>query len=458
AGALPAVPSGYSLARLAATVETRDVEVRFTLVFEDVASQGVGFYVRQNGGYLQQTTPHGQGYAVFVEGFRGTPGIGVWREVDGVEQDILINFDPALGFQNGVPYRVRFRVNQVDSATTLLQAKIWPVGQTEPAAWNVRATDTTPQLQGITGGIALDSWSGIQSPNPITAHTLIDDVEVEALCNPLSARGALETVSETFLFTEGPIWRLGQLFFSDIEGDTIYRLEPPASIEVVRSPSARANGLERPLRGDVLLACEHETRRVSQTGATGIATTLVDNYQGMRFNSPNDLDLRSDGTLYFTDPDYGLAVPGDRELPFNGLFRRTPTGTLVAEWQGTIGANEPNGVALSPDEQRLYATDTQAGELLVFDVAVDGSLSNRRGLASGLTIPDGLCIDLRGNVYVATWASTIEVFTPDGTPWGAIPIPQQATNCAFGGPDLRTLYVTAQTGLYRVPMQLPGKP
>ena len=102
--------SNYSLARLHAPFDERDVEVELTLEFTDVTSQGLGFYVRQNGGYLQQTPTHGQGYAVFVEGFRASPGIGAWREVDGNEQEVQVHFDPALNFQNGVRYRVRFRV------------------------------------------------------------------------------------------------------------------------------------------------------------------------------------------------------------------------------------------------------------------------------------------------------------------------------------------------------------
>jgi hypothetical protein len=232
-------PSGYSLARLDAPIATRDIEARLTVVFEDPDTQGVGFYVRQNGGYLDQSTPHGQGYAVFVEAFRG-PGIGVWREVDGVEVPIDILFDAALGLQDGVPYRVRFRVNQVDAATTLLQAKVWPAAQAEPECWHVQATDTTPKLQNVEGGIALDSWSSIQSPNPITAHTLVDDDEVEALCNPLAGIGAVETVSETFQFTEGPLWRGDHLLFTDVAADTIYRFDPPGAIGVFRAPSGQA--------------------------------------------------------------------------------------------------------------------------------------------------------------------------------------------------------------------------
>lgn len=450
-------PSGYSLARLDAAIDTRDVEVFFTVIFEDASTQGVGFYVRQNGGYLDQTAPTGQGYAVFVEGFRGTPGIGVWREVDGHESDIQILFDNALGFLDNTLYRVRFRVNQVDASTTLLQAKTWPVGQAEPNAWHVSVTDGTPELQGISGGIALDSWSSIQSPNAITTHTLVDDIVVTHLCNPLAGRGAVETISESFQFTEGPVWRGDHLLFSDIDANTIHRLDPPAGLSVFRSPSDQTNGLANDISGD-LLAAEHAARRLSTTDDMGTVSNLVDLFQGQRFNSPNDIAVRSDGTVYFTDPSYGLADPGDRELAFNGLFRRTPGGVLTAEWQGTQGVNEPNGVVLSPDETLLYVTDTQAAELLVYDVAADGSLSGRRVLADSLTIPDGMCVDDHGNVYVATWASTVEVFTADGIPWGAVSIPRQATNCALGEDGGRALFVTAHEGLYRASMTLPGVP
>lgn len=176
------IPSGYSLARLTTGFPTSDVEATFTLVFEEVATQGVGFYVRQNGGYLQATNPLGQGYAVFVEGFRSTPGIGLWRELGGVESSLSILFDAALGLTDEVPYRVRFRVEQIDPATTRLSAKIWPLTGSEPAEWQVTIDDTTPQLQGLTGGIAFDSWSSLVSPNPITAHTRVDDLAVTTLC------------------------------------------------------------------------------------------------------------------------------------------------------------------------------------------------------------------------------------------------------------------------------------
>lgn len=450
-------PSGYSLARLYAPLpgSGSDVEVSLTMEFEDLATQGVGFYVRQNGGYLDQSVPTGQGYAVFVEGFRGFHGIGVWREVSGVEQAILI--DTGLALQDDVPYRVRFRVHQENAANTRLQARIWPAGDPEPALWNVDVTDATPVLQGIAGGIAVDSWSELTWPGPITAHTLVDDIEVVPLCNPLAGIGAVETIAETFQFTEGPVWRAdGTLLFTDIDASTIYRLTPPATITVFRSPSDAANGLATDLNGD-LLAAEHAARRVSRTDGGGVVTTVVDEYLGMAFNSPNDVAVRSDGTLYFTDPHYGLANPGDREIPFNGLFRRSPGGTLTAEWMGGVTAG-PNGVVLSPGEDVLYMSRTDTGEVLAWDVAPDGALSNERVFANGLVIPDGLCVDTAGNLYVATWASTVEVFDPSGAGWGSIALPRQATNCAFGGADARSLYVTAHEGLYRVAMVTPGIP
>ena len=456
-GRLQPVVSGYSLARMAAPVPTRDVEVRFTMWLEDASAQGVGFYVRQNGGHLQLTTTPGEGYAVFVEGsFRGLPGVGVWREENGQEIQIAHSGGLAPAPQSNQPLRVRFRVHQVDATQTRLQAKIWPLGEAEPIAWQVSALDTQASLQDHAGGIAVDSWNVAQN-GTLTSHTRIDDIEVEALCNPLRGRGPVTLVAEGFQFTEGPLWRGDHLLFSDIDADQILRLDPPLQIGSFRSPSGRANGLALDGQG-LLLAAEHGPRRLSQTQANGQVVTLSDRYQGMRYNSPNDLVVADNGQIYFTDPDYGLADPGQRELPFNGLFRRNPDGSVVAEWEGAIGFNQPNGVALSPAQDLLYLTDTQAGQLLAWDRAADGSLSNPRVLAEGLPIADGLCVDTQGNVLVATWGNGIQIHAPDGTPWGAISLPRQATNCAFGDSDGRTLYVTAQQGLYRLRLPLAGEP
>jgi gluconolactonase len=444
-------PSGYSLARMKAAIVNRDVEVRFAFVMEDEPTQGVGFYVRQNGGYLTQTVPNGQGYAVFLEGgFRAQPGIGLWKEQAGVESPLAHSAGSVAGPSAGVLYRVRFRVHQLNATSTYMQAKFWADASAEPVGWQVSVTDSTAVLQNIDGGIAIDSWSVTQNPNPISAHTVVDDIQIESLCNPIVALSAPVAVSETFVFTEGPVWRGNHLLFSDIDGNTIYRLDPPSAISVFRNPSDRSNGLALDIAGN-LLAGEHTTRRVSITDATsGVRSTLVSLYQGMRFNSPNDMDVRADGTLYFTDPDYGLSnPPTQRELPFNGLFRRRPDGALILEWAGTVGVNEPNGATLSPNADYLYVSDSQQGNLHRWDVASDGALSNDRVLATGLSTPDGMCMDLRGNIYVAT-SNAIQIFAADGARWGSVAIPRAASNCAFGDSDGRSLYVTARQSLYRV--------
>lgn len=444
-------PSSYSLARMVnGDVVTQDVEVRFTMHFTDASTQGVGFYVRQNGGYLEATPEHGEGYAVFVEAFRG-PGIGVWREVNGAEQDIQITFDGALGLVSDEDYRVRFRVLQLDATTTLLQAKVWPAASVEPFGWQVEATDSTPSLQNIAGGIAIDSWSSIQAPNPIDdAHpTLVDDLEIVPLCNPLAGLPALSAISEAYSFTEGPLWRGDHLLFTDLNLAVIERLDPPANLSNHRMNSNEANGLALTPEGH-LLAAERNPSRISIDTGAGPVTWIdeIDDISGDGFNAPNDLAVRSDGVVYFTDPTYGMV--GVSDLGYNGLFRVAPGAppVVTAEWQSVQGTNQPNGVALSPDERLLFVTDSQQGNLLVWSVNADGSLDYIELVDNGLNIPDGMCVGPLGNLWVATWASTLEVYSMDGTHWGSVPVPQQATNCAFGGADGRTLYVTAQTGLY----------
>ena len=441
------VPSDYSLARVVHPLDNaQDVEIRFTVSFEDIATQGVGVYVRQNAGYLEQTVPAGEGYGVFVEGFRGTPGIGVWREIGGEEQSIQITFDNALAFANGVDYRVRFRVHQMNPTTTYLQAKVWPLADPEPFGWMVAGQDTTASLQQVSGGIAVDSWSAVQSPGAIAASTFVDDLEVIRLCNPLLTIPALGAISEAFQFTEGPVWRGDHLLFTDIPAATIERLDPPAALSTYRVASHEANGLALDLAGN-LLAAERAPSRISIDDGVSV-TTRVSQYNGDPFNAPNDLAVRSDGIVYFTDPTYGLVGPS--AIGFAGLYRLMPNDTVIAEWQGVLGSNQPNGVALSPDESRLFVSDSESGTVLTWSVAPDGSLAFVANLATGLTTPDGLCVGPQGDVWIATWASTLEVYSQDGAYWGSLPVPQAATNCTFSP---TTLYVTAQTGLYQ--SQLP---
>lgn len=177
-GRLVPVVSGYSLGRMGHALGARDVEVTFTLELTDPGRQGVGFYVRQNGGYLQQGAPHGAGFAVFVEAFRG-PRLGLWHERDGVEEELIGAAVPG-GLAATTAYAVRFRCTQA-GATTALAARIWPVGQAEPTTWLVEATDPLAALQGVAGGVAVDAWNtATTAAEPAPAPIFVDDIVVRA--------------------------------------------------------------------------------------------------------------------------------------------------------------------------------------------------------------------------------------------------------------------------------------
>jgi gluconolactonase len=274
--------------------------------------------------------------------------------------------------------------------------------------------------------------------------------------DPLTGRGDVEKVRGGFTFTEGPVWiaSKGLLLFSDIPADTIHQLQPPATVTVFRMPSGRSNGLGLDPRGR-LIASEGDNRRVSRTLADGSVETVADRWQGKRLNSPNDNITRSDGTIYFTDPPYGVPTGQARELDFQGVFRVDPAGTLHLE---SRDMNRPNGVALSPDEKTLYVDDTADGLVRKFPVRPDGSLG-----PPTIFVPatggggDGMAMDDAGNLYVTTNAG-VTVYKPNGMPWGTIPLPEVPTNCTFGGPDRKTLYITVPTSLYRLALRIPGLP
>lgn len=262
-------------------------------------------------------------------------------------------------------------------------------------------------------------------------------------------------------FFEGPVWAPLEhaLYFADVTAGAdrqgiIRRLDPPTDFSEVRAPTGRSVGLDIDPLG-LLLACEFSGRRISRTQTDGTVVTVVDRYNGMRLNSPNDLVVRSDGTIYFTDPPYGLLNPTDSELGFSGLFRVTPQGEPVLERQWPIATGRPNGVELSPNESILYLTDTDARTVTAFDVAADGSLSGDRPFVDNLIEADGMAVDRDGNVFIA-FGGGISVHAPDGTSWGVIQVGELPANVAFGGDDRLTLYITARSSLYRTQMVIPG--
>jgi len=269
----------------------------------------------------------------------------------------------------------------------------------------------------------------------------------------------VERIAGGLRFTEGPVWHGDHLLFSDIPSNRIvcWRALPEGpELTTFRTPSGNSNGLTLDRSGR-LVACEHSGRRVSRLEADGSVTVLADRYQGARLNSPNDVVVRSDGSVYFTDPPYGLrnATEG-KELPYNGVFRLTPEGELLLV---ADDFERPNGLAFSPDETVLYVDDTARHHIRSFAVRPDGSVSGG-GVFAELRAaepggPDGMKVDAEGNVY-CTGSGGIWVFTPTGRKLGRIVLPEQPANLAWGDVDWRTIFVTARTSVYRLRASVPG--
>ncbi|MDX2010110.1 MAG: SMP-30/gluconolactonase/LRE family protein [Myxococcaceae bacterium] len=272
----------------------------------------------------------------------------------------------------------------------------------------------------------------------------------------------VQRVDGGFQFLEGPLWLAdeGALLFTDIPANRIYRYSPTTGFSLFRQNSGGANGLGR-LPDGTLLACEHGNRRVSRTFDGGIQS-LVERFDGGRFNSPNDIAVAADGTIYFSDPPYGLAGR-PAEVPFTGVYRRRPDGTLQVL---ITDMRRANGVVLSPDESTLYVADSEDDFFRIYRLSPDGGFvsftqvpTTQQGGGGG----DGLGMDDDGNLYVTTGGApggggAVKIYRPDGGYLGRIPVPQNTTNVSFGGADRRTLFITAGTALYQVRLQVPGKP
>lgn len=244
----------------------------------------------------------------------------------------------------------------------------------------------------------------------------------------------VEKLASGFRFVEGPIWIAEEncLLLSDIPGNCIYKLDAKRRVEIFIKPSDNANGLTRNAQGRLLI-CQHKARRVGILSRDGKMETLVDSYHGRKLNSPNDVVVKSDGAVYFTDPFSG-ADSSLREQPVEGVYRLAAgVLTLLAD-----DFARPNGLAFSPDESKLYIGDSSPrSHIRVFDVGQNGELSN-------------------GRVFCAAEGG-IWVFDESGEKLGIIRIPEQPSNCNWGGEDGSTLFVTARTSIYRVRLNI-GKP
>lgn len=273
---------------------------------------------------------------------------------------------------------------------------------------------------------------------------------LQFFCSVADAAGwKVEKLPGKYKFTEGPVWTpWNTLIFSDCSDNKIWEMTSPASgakPKIYRDPSGPTNGLTFDKQGR-LVACDYGHHRVIRIEKDGKITVLADSYEGKRLNSPNDVVVKSDGTIYFTDPNYGVADK-DRELSFNGVYRIKMNGQieLLAD-----DFDKPNGLCFSNDESLLYIADSSdRRHIRVFDVRKDGTISGGKVFAPlGEGLPDGIKIAKDGKLY-SSGGGGIWVFDTSGKHIETIPVPETPSNLAWGDKDGKTLYITAQTGVYR---------
>ena len=321
----------------------------------------------------------------------------------------------------------------------------------------------------VLAGCASKTEVAEKQPPPSHGTVVRIDPALDAIV-PQSA--TIEKLADGFQFIEGPLWfPEGHLWFSDVVGNVVRQWSPSGVTEILRpggydgsdAPAGSyigPNGMVADRDGAVLL-CQHGNRRIARITPDRQVSTHVDRYEGKRLNSPNDLVYKSDGSLYFTDPPYGLVGQDKdpaKELPFNGVYRLAggKLQLLVRD------LTRQNGIALSPDEKVLYVANSDESRKLWmrYDVRPDGTVANGKVFydvtaQTEAGLPDGMKVDANGNVY-ATGPGGVWIFSPDGKHLGTIKPAETPANCGWGD-DGKTLYMTAQTGLYRIKLSAEGK-
>src|SRR5689334_7251980 len=289
------------------------------------------------------------------------------------------------------------------------------------------------------------------------------DAKSDAIYDLVEEGSGVEQLATGFTFTEGPVWHPVEqvLYFSDMPADIRRKVTLDGTVTEVRNPSFKCNGMT--LDADLnLLVCEHVTSSLVRERRDGVRETLAFHWQGKYLNSPNDVCVRSDGTIYFSDPWYGrfpgFGVERARDLGWQGVFR-IPPGGGQDELELAVAQDEfdmPNGLCFSPDESLLYINDTPRAHIKVWDVDAGGSLSNGRmffdGVGSGVIdegIPDGMKCDERGNIWV-TGPKGVWVISPEGEHLGTVEVPENVGNLTWGGDDWHTLYLPSSTSLYSI--------
>jgi len=292
------------------------------------------------------------------------------------------------------------------------------------------------------------------------------EVKSPEMLNLIDANAVVEQICTGFWFTEGPIWNAKAqcLYFSDMPGDVRRRWSAADGVKEIRRPSNKCNGMTYDGAGN-LYVCEHVTSSLVMETPSGERKVLASHWQGKELNSPNDVVVRSDNSVYFSDPSYGrmpvFGLERKQELDFQGLYRISPGGKLHLE---ANDFGQTNGLCFSPNENILYVNDSPRAHIRMFDVAADGSLSNSRIFAEKIGdgvlengIVDGMKVDERGNILV-TGPRGIWVLSPKAEHLGVIRMPEHAGNLTFGGRNWDELYCACSKSIYRVKMKVRGNP
>jgi gluconolactonase len=272
----------------------------------------------------------------------------------------------------------------------------------------------------------------------------------------------LERLASGFQFVEGPIWHPDQrsLIFSDIVGNTMYRWSEREGIAVFRHPSHMANGNAYDRLGRIV-TCEHATSRLTRASLEGHMEVLASHFAGQELNSPNDAVVKEDGSIYFTDPTSGrgprYGVPRPQALDFQGVYRLDLASKVLTLLVDDFA--KPNGLCFSRDDSRLFVNDSDRAHIRVFDVLEDGTLASGRVWAElgslGAGVADGMKVDQADHLYCCG-PGGIHIFAADATLLGVIQMPERTANLCFGDDNLRSLYITASTSIYRLRVLVSG--
>jgi gluconolactonase len=327
------------------------------------------------------------------------------------------------------------------------------------------------------GSVSFAAAPITSTPAPYPAHGTIERLD-PALDALLATDATIEKLAAGFNWSEGPVWRTreGDVLFSDVPENIVYRWQDGAGVSVFLEPSgytgdpAAYDGRERGSNGLMLdrdgrlLLCQHGDRRVARRNDDGKTfTTLADRFEGKRFTSPNDLCMTRAGVIYFTDPPYGLAKSAVQETANNGVYRRAVDGTVTLI---SPDLERPNGIALSVDEKTLYVANSHGPRPIIMAIALnaDGSAGASRVLWDSTDLVartkrrggmDGLKVDEKGNLW-ATGPGGVLILSPEGKHLGSLLTERATANCAFGDADGRTLYVTADDLFVRVMTKVKG--